>query len=101
LFEINEEGDALLTESIPYRGNDTTTIEIVNHCVPAEEAPGNPDSSETVIGARCRWRKRFPKLVQFEENHPNNDVSELGKVMIQYKSLPSPATVFVCVCKLD
>jgi len=75
LFEIDEEDEVLLDESTPERGDDPTTIEIVDHHVPMEKAPANPDSSETMIGASFRWTKRFSKLAQPEENLLNNDVS--------------------------
>ena len=76
MFDIGEEDDVLLVESTPYRGDDATTIEVVDHHVPVEEAPVNPDSSETMIGASFLWTKRLPKLVQPEDNPPNNDASE-------------------------
>ena len=50
MFDIGED-DVLLAESMPYRGDDPTTIEFVDHHAPVEKAPVNPDSSETMIGA--------------------------------------------------
>jgi len=43
LFKIDEEDEVVLAESIPDRGDDPRTIGIVDHHVPATEAPGNPN----------------------------------------------------------
>jgi len=100
LFEIDEKDEVLLAEAFPERGDGPMVIKIVDHQVPAEKSSGNLESSEAMIGASFRWTKRFPKVVHTEENPPDKDVGEWRKVMIHHESLPSPATVFVDVCKV-
>ena len=101
LLEIDED-EIVLAEALAESasGDEPKIVEIVNHDIPLEEPPHSPELA-TVIGTSYCWTKEFPTVVPPEENPPNNDTGEWGKVMLNYESLPSLATVFVDVCKLD
>ena len=102
LLEIDEEDEIVLAEALAESasGNEPKIVEIVDHDMPLEELPHSPELA-TVIGTSYCWTKEFPTVVPPEENPPNNNTGEWGKVMLNYKFLTSPATVFVDVCKLD
>ena len=98
LLEIDEEDKIVLAEALAESesGDEPKIVEIADHDIPLEEPPHSPELA-TVIGTSYCWTKVFPTVVPPEENPPNNDTGEWGKVMLNYESLPSPATVFVDV----
>jgi len=72
-----------------------------------EEPPANPNLSETMYNF---WEslhpdfsldEEIPKSCTYWRESTRYSCWQWGKVMIQYESLPSPATIFVVVCKLD
>lgn len=100
LFEIDDEDEVVLAESVPDKEDEVRTVEIVDGQVPEEEPPANTDSGTTVVTNFC-WSRNFPPVIQPGDDPPDNSAIEWGKVMIPYESMPTPAAVFADVCKLD